>query len=352
MHAVEPVLEEPETEILSFNVGEMEAGEEGGMGAVDPVLPGDELADIPGLPVAEMEKPEALTSMRGAPFFTTTAVLPPAPFAGEAETLPFVQPEMRPGREVLAVKLISEEQVKALWGRAEHAKAGIDEQITSPKIGRELLDQLKYFREELLSGRFAAAERHLNEIEYRMAINRRVKEWSGGLGRWLFIYELAWGVVILAALFVSLRTGSFANFTPDLTFLLGSMLWGGLGGVTGAWYALVKHIARQQDFDRQHRMWYITSPLMGIGIGAAVFAILRAGLLSLTGPGQTVASPLMMYIVAWLAGYQQNVFTDIVRRLLQVFKLGGDEERARGGDGAADGEEMGRHGEGESRIAG
>ncbi|HJW89367.1 MAG TPA: hypothetical protein VJ436_01865, partial [Anaerolineales bacterium] len=67
-----------------------------------------------------------------------------------------------------------------------------------------------------------------------------------------------------------------------------------------------------------------------IGIGAVVFAILRAGLLSLTGTGQTIASPFLMYIVAWLAGYQHNVFSDLVKRLLQVFKIGEDEDKVEG----------------------
>jgi hypothetical protein len=103
------------------------------------------------------------------------------------------------------------------------------------------------------------------------------------------------------------------------------MVWGCLGGVIGLWYALVTHIAREQDFDPQHRMWYLNSPLMGIGVGAVSFAILRAGLLSVTGPGQTIASPFILYILAWLAGYQHNVFTDIIKRIMKVFKI--EEER-------------------------
>ena len=37
-----------------------------------------------------------------------------------------------------------------------------------------------------------------------------------------------------------------------------------------------------------------------------------------------------MYIVAWLAGYQHNVFSDLVKRLLQVFKIGEDEDKVEG----------------------
>ncbi|HJW90275.1 MAG TPA: hypothetical protein VJ436_06510, partial [Anaerolineales bacterium] len=126
MRAVEPVFEEPEAGMLSVGLGEQEPEEEGGMGAVDPVLPGDDLAEIPGLPVAEMEKPEALTSMRGAPFFTTTALLAPSPFMGEEGALAPVQAEERPARDEMVVLLISDEMMKAMWERADRAKISID----------------------------------------------------------------------------------------------------------------------------------------------------------------------------------------------------------------------------------
>jgi hypothetical protein len=73
-------------------------------------------------------------------------------------------------------------------------------------------------------------------------------------------------------------------------------------------------------------MWYIASPIVGYGVGAVIFLIIRAGLLSLTGPGD-ISSPTIMYILAWLGGYQQNVFTDLLKRILKLFEVGNKDEK-------------------------
>jgi hypothetical protein len=325
MGAVEPVLGDgQQPALLAEEAGEGEAyAPEGGMGAVEPILRDEELQPEPGLPVAEMAKPDPETSMRGAPIFSADAFLAPGPLDQLAPSEAPLLTEERIAREELVALLINDEQLKALWARADVAKLSIDQHINTLQSGRTLLDQIKFFRAEILSGRdrYEDAERHLNEAEYRVAVNLRLRQWSTGLGTGLFLYELVWGGLALAVLFLWLGTQAFAQGASDLVYLAGSMAWGCLGGVIGAWYALVKHIARDQDFDPQHRMWYFNSPLMGIGVGAVVFAILRAGLLSVTGPGQSIASPFIIYIIAWLAGYQHNVFTDLVQRILKVFKI-------------------------------
>ena len=140
--------------------------------------------------------------------------------------------------------------------------------------------------------------------------------------------------MLLAFLFLVLGPAAFSSAaipssrwsSPDVVFLLGSMVWGALGGVIGAWLSLVRHITKDQDFNRQHLLWYINAPVMGLGVGAVIFLIMRAGLLSITGPSEAISSPLVIYLLAWLSGFQQNVFTDMIRRLLQVFKIEGDGE--------------------------
>jgi hypothetical protein len=81
--------------------------------------------------------------------------------------------------------------------------------------------------------------------------------------------------------------------------MIAKMICGGLGGVMGAWLVLIKHASQDQDFDKQHILWYVNSPFMGAGIGAFIYWVMRAGLISLTnGQSQTIASPFVIYIVA------------------------------------------------------
>ena len=284
----------------------------------------------------------------------TDLPVPPDSQEGEASGSPAdaelasAAPEVEPGEELPEVEkrskrrmvklFIQEEQMKALWERASNAKTAVDASINNAAIAHEMLDQISFARNELLAGEenYEHAERAINEVEYRVGLSQRVVGWSTSLGAKLFIYETAWALVLLLFLFLVLGPQAFSataapltsRFSADVVFLLGSMTWGGLGGVIGAWLSLIKHISQDQDFDRQHTLWYINSPVMGIGMGAVIYLILRAGLLSLSGPGEAINSPLIIYLLAWLAGYQQNVFTDIIKRLLQVFKIEEEKEPA------------------------
>ena len=116
------------------------------------------------------------------------------------------------------------------------------------------------------------------------------------------------------------------NLQPDMIYLFTTMVWAGFGGVLGGLLSLVRHIAQEQDFDKQHAMWYFGSPWVGAAVGAAVYLFLRAGLLSLMNSSSDIQSPIVIYVLALLAGYRHNVFTDLVRRILNTFEAAQPEE--------------------------
>jgi len=98
-----------------------------------------------------------------------------------------------------------------------------------------------------------------------------------------------------------------------------TMLWGGLGGVTGALYALWLHVARIQDYDPQYAMWYYTNPIMGVILGAFVHVVVRTGAFAFFGPNQSGdVNPLSypVFFFAWAVGFQQNLVFSIVSRVL------------------------------------
>jgi hypothetical protein len=112
--------------------------------------------------------------------------------------------------------------------------------------------------------------------------------------------------------------------------------------VVGAIFALWKHVAVDQDFDSQYSMWYITNPVLGIALGGFVFLVIQAGFLSLTASttgGNAIQSALVIYVLAWVCGFKQNVVYEIVRRILDVFKVDSSskantEEKTGAGDSA------------------
>ena len=137
------------------------------------------------------------------------------------------------------------------------------------------------------------------------------------IGIGLFLYEVVWGALFVGLLFLALGTLAFtgSKSVSDLSFLLGSMVWGGLGGVLSGLYTLVKHLSWKRDFDRQYLMWYLTSPVTGMLAGAVVYILLWVVLIALTGLASASASPLLFYFLAWLTGSQGDHFTGFFRRL-------------------------------------
>ena len=98
-------------------------------------------------------------------------------------------------------------------------------------------------------------------------------------------------------------------------------MWGGVGGVVGAFYSLYWHVAQVRDFDKQYSMWYIVQPVMGMLLGALVHLLIGAGFLTMqagaSAEGQLVAS-FFRYAVACIAGFRQQFILEIIDRVIQV----------------------------------
>ncbi len=299
--------------------------EDHGLGAVGPPLPEDlEAGAAEGEPGAEAEAARALR-------FSTAMPLP-SPVAG-------LEPEPEsPGLaadEALLGMLVPDARLRSLWDRADVLRSRVYEEVENLQLATRLLEKIERARNMLMAGRenFEEAERILAEVEYRVHHARRVREWSRTLGVRLLLYEVAWaliivaGMVFLPVLVPRVFPAASADSLQDIHVALITMLWGGLGGVVGALVALRTHVARDQDFDRQWSIWYLTNPLMGIVLGAFIFLIVRAGLFALLpSSGGEIQSTWLVYALGWLAGFQQNVAYDLVERVVRIFEVEDREE--------------------------
>jgi hypothetical protein len=63
---------------------------------------------------------------------------------------------------------------------------------------------------------------------------------------------------------------------------LACALWGCIGSTLDAFVAMYKHFGKQ-DFDKHYLPWYFIHPFLGIAIGAVVYLVVQAGLLSIGG---------------------------------------------------------------------
>jgi hypothetical protein len=293
----------------------------GGMSAGYPPTRDDDLLPEPDVSVA---KPEP-AAMVGAPLFSSESYKQPGPLSGTSDEVTPSQDVEQPTNPEMLKLLVTDEAMKDLWIRADRAQKNVIEHIATIPHGQKMLNYIQNGKNELLGGKenFEEAERFINEVEYQVSFSISLKSLSKWFTTGLYLYEVGWAIALI--LFLILGIGISAAFastkmegTPDQAYLLSSMVWGGFGGVIGALLALTKHIAIDQDFDKQHTWWYFTSPTMGIGMGAVVYLFLHVGLFSIVGANADIASPLVIYVFAWLAGYQQNVFTDLVKRMMKT----------------------------------
>jgi len=335
----DPVLEVPPEDVPDEGMGtarddwearpevDPQVDDDFGMSAGYPIITDDAIPMDPGEPPDEIEPPPE-EAMQGAPLFSPEALAEPGPDSGAAPK----PAEPFEASDELLNALVTKKALKDLWQRADQAQEQVQKRVKALGIARELHNLIQAARNEILAGKdhYEEAERFINEVEYRVELSGKMVEWTKRYGLPLFVYEVVWAVISFAIMFYWMNWAGYSTFQEggtDLVYFIGCMMWGGIGGVIGALISLVKHIAIEQDFDRQHMLWYISSPIIGYGVGAVIFLVLRAGLISLTGPDQAITSPFVMYVIAWLSGYQHNVFTDILKRILKIFEVGSDEKK-------------------------
>ena len=313
-----------------------------GMHAEQPILSAEDFAAEPAL-AAGVELPlPGQASTTGAPLYAEAAFEDIGPTAGIPETEPPDTTRNLDSEEEMLDFFITKKALRALWSRIETAQAGIPRQVPNLDIARGLMDQLERARNELMGGRenYEEAERSVGEVELQIAVIERARVENKN-AIYLFVYQLYWLVFVICAwiwLVPLLRDVVLNSLSPDTIDLfptLGSDLIGVVGGVAGAFFALVRHVSAKLDFSKSYSMWYITNPLMGMIWGGFVFMVMRAGMLSLTagsGDAAEITSAWALYLLAFIVGFQQNVANDIIRRILKIFQLG-DESSSSSGDG-------------------
>lgn len=105
------------------------------------------------------------------------------------------------------------------------------------------------------------------------------------------------------------------------------VVMGALGGVVIAIWGLMVHTANL-DFDRHYSVWYWYKPVLGALTGLMVVITAQAGLLAIQGQGTATAQEpakgkLVLYILAFLAGFSERFFVDIVDRVMTTMLSNG-----------------------------
>jgi hypothetical protein len=111
---------------------------------------------------------------------------------------------------------------------------------------------------------------------------------------------------------------------PILKLAFPPILFGVLGALFNGMMALHEHTTIRRDFDPTHISWYLTNPIGGglLGLITFVFFVITGSsfIPNLpTSPAMADAqSPWIIWLVAFLTGWQQNLFFRLTNRFLKT----------------------------------
>ncbi|MGF1504592.1 MAG: hypothetical protein ACFB51_05575 [Anaerolineae bacterium] len=236
--------------------------------------------------------------------------------------------------------LLTEDRINALWAEIDELYEVVIDRVRGDyEDTQQSLTDLKKARELLLAGRefYDNAEELVNGVKARLRMREKTRQWARTHGAWIGVY-----------LVISLLILSGASiFIPDVTALLmergvsefqtGTILpglFGGLGGVFGALWVLIKHTAIERDFDPSHTSWFVLNPVLGIALGVITYLVLLGASLVVlalfTRPDQPVGLQdqylLVIYAVCVVVGFRQNFFWQLLERFTKAILPGRDNE--------------------------
>lgn len=271
-------------------------------------------------------------------------VMPPGPgLATGGVQLPAAQTYTGDQRTIVINRLNN--VLEAGWQKAIHKQIDdlykqVAAEFSSPPANTErMLTMLQEARQILIETpeNYVAAEARLAQVRVMMTRMKESRVQASHYGPRILGYELGWLILFLLGLIFAAPLswaftgpGNILGATiKDVFPFWNTLMWGGIGGIIGALYALWWHVSDQQDFDRHYLMWYLVQPIMGLVLGGIVFLLLTGGflLLQVKPADENAGARLVPYLVAVLAGFRQNFIYEQFDRLIALFAPPGSQEK-------------------------
>ena len=136
----------------------------------------------------------------------------------------------------------------------------------------------------------------------------------------IFFIALAYLFIILILGLLFFLRRQWLVFVPSAfgPVAVGVPWFGALGAVLISLTGVFEH---EHDWDPGYWPWHLSRPLIGIGLGVVSVLILPAGILAVgSSPASQTDLPknLLYYLVAFLVGYREETFRELIKRLVDV----------------------------------
>lgn len=219
---------------------------------------------------------------------------------------------------------------KQMLGQISDFRAEVAEETKVRTRAQELIYQLldeaaKYLFEETLSDQL------INSADYKIQM---AKQKFAEAQKQRLPLALVIGMWMLAALGISGYLIAVRGLLPSLSdmpiaqLMLGAVIWGTVGAAIDGLRELHTRYARQ-ELDPNRAIWYFAHPIVGAGLGAIIFLVVFAGLLSV---GQTQIlpdgtdvggfNPAIVFLLSALVGFEeQSVIRYLRDTIRHIFRI-------------------------------
>jgi len=219
---------------------------------------------------------------------------------------------------------------KQMLGQISDFRAEVAEETKVRTRAQELIYQLldeaaKYLFEETLSDQL------INSADYKIQM---AKQKFAEAQKQRLPLALVIGMWMLAALGISGYLIAVRELLPSLSdmpiaqLMLGAVIWGTVGAAIDGLRELHTRYARQ-ELDPNRAIWYFAHPIVGAGLGAIIFLVVFAGLLSV---GQTQIlpdgtdvggfNPAIVFLLSALVGFEeQSVIRYLRDTIRHIFRI-------------------------------
>jgi hypothetical protein len=132
---------------------------------------------------------------------------------------------------------------------------------------------------------------------------------------WIFLLESFYLIALVAVGLIYIHWGPLQRLLPSSlgTIPVAVPWWGALGGITISFTGIFRNSDRWQT---RYELWHIARPFLGAVVGSVSYLIFIA-LIRATGTTPSHQSPInnaVYYLVAFLTGYREDVFRELLKR--------------------------------------
>lgn len=244
--------------------------------------------------------------------------------------------DVRPDDELLD-RFVTDERLEKLWGELEALQDRLVEQVQGD---RRLTD---VYQKELLQASALLLQDRANyddvrAIFYRVRadlareekVSREIARYKPQLLLYLFLAFVLW--LVLMAIEPLFRQFIIGLGLEPFALMYHPTLFGMLGAIVNAYFTLNKHAIRLRDFDASHVSWYLMNPLVGLIMGLLMALVFATGIVStmnvgvLEQPEVLGQYPFLLWVLCFLAGYNQNVVLRLLDRTFSLLRGSGESE--------------------------